>query len=147
VTHALTIERTFDASPELVFDSFVDPGAQHELYADAPDWIVDSACDLRVGGRWSISFGPPGRNPAVEMNVFEEVDRPHRLVYRSTMTLPAGSSFETTVEVTLAAEGPRTRMRIVQTRFPSAQLRDSFRNGWGSIVDQLERIVGARSAG
>jgi uncharacterized protein YndB with AHSA1/START domain len=147
VSHDLAVERTFDAAPEVVFDSFVDPAAQHALYADAADWIVDSECDLRVGGQWWISFGPPGKEPALEVNVFDHVDRPHRLRYRSTMTLPDGSSFDTVVEVDFAAEGTRTRMRIVQRRFPSAERRDEFRSGWGSIVDQLEHVVRARSAG
>lgn len=147
MNHELTVERSFAAPPEVVFDAFVDPAAQHDLYADAPDWIVESQCDLRIGGVWRISFGPPGRDPAVEVNVFVEIDRPHRLVYRSTMTLPDGSSFDTAVEVTLAADGDRTRMRIVQSDFPSAELRDSFQNGWGSILAQLERVAGARSPG
>jgi hypothetical protein len=38
-------------------------------------------------------------------------------------------------------------MQIVQRRFPSAERRDEFRSGWGSIVDQLEHVVRARSAG
>ena len=29
-----------------------------------PDWIVESACDLRVGGQWTVAFGPPGSVPA-----------------------------------------------------------------------------------
>ena len=147
MSHELTVERVFDAAPEVVFDSFTDPDAQKELYADAPDWVVESECDLRVGGRWSISFGPPDRAPAVEENVFEEVDRPHRLVYRSTMTLPAGSSFNTIVEVSFELEGRRTRVRVVQSHFPTAELRDEFREGWGSIIGQLERVVRARSSG
>jgi uncharacterized protein YndB with AHSA1/START domain len=49
VSHDLRLERVFDARPEVVFDAFTDPAAQHELYADAPDWIVEADCDLRVG--------------------------------------------------------------------------------------------------
>src|SRR6266511_4016172 len=66
VSHNLKLERRFDVAPEVVFDAFTDPQAQKELYADAPDWIVESQCDLRVGGRWSITFGPPGSTPARE---------------------------------------------------------------------------------
>jgi uncharacterized protein YndB with AHSA1/START domain len=96
VTHELRLERVFHAAPEVVFDAFTDPVAQKELYADAPDWIVESECDLRVGGVWRIWFGPPGSQPARERNVFEQVDRPRRLAYRSTMTMPDGASFDTT---------------------------------------------------
>jgi uncharacterized protein YndB with AHSA1/START domain len=145
VSHQLILERVFGAAPEVVFDAFTDPDAQRELYADAPDWIVESECDLRVGGCWSISFGPAGSAPAVETNVFEAVERPRRLVYRSTMTLPDGSSFDTHLEVTFEPEGRQTRLRLVQSRFPTAELRDEFRGGWGSILDELERVVHARA--
>jgi uncharacterized protein YndB with AHSA1/START domain len=39
--------RVIDAGPEKVFDTFTQPG-----------WIVESACDLRVGGVWAVTFGP-----------------------------------------------------------------------------------------
>jgi uncharacterized protein YndB with AHSA1/START domain len=146
VSHDLHIEHLFEAAPEVVFDAFTDPEAQKELYADAPDWIVESHCDLRVDGEWMISFGPPGREPAVERNVFQQVDRPTRLAYRSTMTLPDGSSFDTQVEVTFELAAGQTRMRLVQSRFPTSERRDEFRGGWGSILAELERVVRARSS-
>ncbi len=76
MSHNLEIERLFEASPAEVFDAFTDPGAQKELYADGPDWIVESECYLRVGGTWSIVFGAPGTEPAREVNGFQVVDSP-----------------------------------------------------------------------
>jgi uncharacterized protein YndB with AHSA1/START domain len=137
VSHDLTVERLLDSTPEVVFDTFVDPDAQHELYADAPDWIVESECDLRVGGRWTITFGSPGNEPARETNVFEEVERPRRLVFSSTMEMPDGSNINTHVWVTFDPENGKTRMRIVQRGFPSLEHRDTFESGWGSILDRL----------
>lgn len=146
MSHDLTLERVFDAPRELVFDAFVDPAAQHDLYADAPDWVVESECDLRVGGRWTIVFGPPGREPARETNVFEEIERPRRLVYRSTMVLPSGSSLDTRMQVTFESEDGGTRMTIVQSGFPTAEMRDEYGSGWLSILDGLERVAGTRAA-
>jgi uncharacterized protein YndB with AHSA1/START domain len=143
VSHELRLERLYRAPPEVVFDAFVDPVAQKELYADAPDWIVESECDLRVGGRWSISFGPPGDEPARETNVFTEVDRPRRLAYKSTMAMPDGSSLDTDMHVTFEEVNGQTRMTIVQRGFPTADIRDSFRDGWASILDGLGRLVQA----
>jgi DNA-binding transcriptional ArsR family regulator/uncharacterized protein YndB with AHSA1/START domain len=147
VSHDLKLERLYDAAAEVVFDAFTDPQAQKELYADAPDWIVQAECDLRVGGRWTIVFGPPGATPARETNVFEVVDRPRRLVYRSTMTMPDGSSLDTGMEVTVVAEGGRTRLTIVQSGFPTAEARDEFAGGWASILDGLGRAIAARVTG
>ena len=139
--HELRLERVFHAPPEVVFDAYTDPDAQKELYADAPDWIVRSECDLRVGGRWTIIFGPPEGEPAREVNVFEQVERPRLLVYASTMTLPDGSSLDTNMQVTFEPEDGKTRMRIVQSGFPTAEMRDEYASGWASILDALERMV------
>lgn len=147
MSHDLRLERTFDAAPEVVFDAFTDPHAQKELYADAPDWVVEADCDLRVGGRWTITFGPPGGAPAREINVFQVVDRPWRLVYTSTMTMPDGATIDTDMEVTFRQEHGQTRMTIVQRGFPTAELRDEFANGWPSILDGLARVVAATAGG
>jgi uncharacterized protein YndB with AHSA1/START domain len=147
VSRDLRLERVYEAAPEVVFDAFTDPDAQKELYADAPDWIVESECDLRAGGRWTIVFGPPGREPARETNLFHEVDRPRRLVYRSTMTMPDGSSFDTDMLVSFEEETGGTRLTIVQRGFPSDELRDEIAGGWPGILDGLGRTVSARVAG
>ncbi|HKE97466.1 MAG TPA: SRPBCC domain-containing protein [Actinomycetes bacterium] len=146
MSHDLRLERLYDAAPEVVFDAFTDPDAHKELYADAPDWIVQAECDLRVGGRWTIAFGPPGGTPARETNVFEVVHRPQRLVYASTMTMPDGSSVDTRMQVTFEEEDGRTRLRIVQSGFPTPGLRDEFTGGWAGILDGLGRVVIARTA-
>jgi uncharacterized protein YndB with AHSA1/START domain len=146
MSHDLRLERVYDAAPEVVFDAFTDPDAQKELYADAPDWIVDAQCDLRVGGRWSIAFGPPGSAPARETNVFQVVDRPRRLVYASTMAMPDGSTIDTGMEVVFQPEDGGTRLMITQRGFPTPRLRDEFAGGWASILDGLGRVVAARVA-
>jgi uncharacterized protein YndB with AHSA1/START domain len=141
----LRLERVYDAPPEIVFDAFTDPVVQKELYADAPDWIVSSAVDLRAGGRWTIEFGPPGGPAALETSVFEVVDRPRRLIYTATMRMPDGTSFDTGVDVRFEEEAPgRTRLTILQTGFPTRELRDEIAGGWPSILDGLGRVVAAR---
>ncbi len=141
----LRVERVYDATPEVVFDAFTDPEAQKELYADAPDWIVSSAVDLRAGGRWTIEFGPPGGPAALETSVFEVVDRPRRLIYTASMRMPDGTSFDTGVDVRFEEEAPgRTRLTILQTGFPTRELRDEIAGGWPSILDGLGRVVAAR---
>jgi uncharacterized protein YndB with AHSA1/START domain len=147
VTHDLRVERVYDAALEVVFDAFTDPRAQREMYADEPDWIVRSECDLRVGGRWMIEFGPPDARPSRETCVFEVVERPRRLVFRSTMVLPDGSGVDTRTQVTFAetASG-QTRLTVVQGGFSAADQRDEFTEGWAAILVGLARVVAARTA-
>jgi uncharacterized protein YndB with AHSA1/START domain len=143
LSHDLRLERVYDAAPEVVFDAFTDPDAQKELYADAPDWPVEAHCDLRVGGTWTITFGPPGGPPAVETNVFQVIERPRRLVFSSSMKMPDGSTIQTDIQVTFEEEGGRTRMTLVQRGFPDAHVRDDFTSGWGTILDRLGRRAAA----
>jgi uncharacterized protein YndB with AHSA1/START domain len=147
VTHDLQVERVYDAAAEVVFDAFTDPEAQQEMYADEPDWIVRSECDLRVGGLWTIEFGPPAGRPSRETCVFEVIERPRLLVFRSTMSMPDGFSLVTRTHVTFTetASG-QTRLTVVQTGFPAAGLRDEFTEGWGGILAGLSRVVAARTA-
>jgi uncharacterized protein YndB with AHSA1/START domain len=147
VSHDLKVERWFDAAPEEVFDAYTDPVAQKVWYEDQPGWIVEAECDLRVGGRWVVTFGPPGGEPYRETNVFKEIDRPRHLVYTSTVTMPDGSSFDTGMDVSFEVQDGGTRMTILHTGFPSAELRDDHQGGWPGFLDRLERVVNARIAG
>ena len=144
MTHDLRIERLIDAAPDVVFDAFVDPEAQKELYKneDEPYWQVESELDLRVGGTWSIVFGKPGEEPFRLANVFFEVERPRRLVFKATLFQGKyGGSFETDVTVTFEERDRKTLLTIVQTGFPTKEQRDMIEGGWSSILDALERVV------
>ena len=147
MTHDLRVERVYDAAPEVVFDAFTDTRAQQEMYADELDWVVRSECDLRVGGRWTIEFGPSDGRPSRETCAVEVVDRPRRLVFRSTMVLPDGSSVDTRTHVTFTGTtGGQTRLTVVQTGFPAADLLGEWTDGWGAILAGLSRVVAARTA-
>ena len=58
-------------------------------------------------------------------------------------TRPGGSA-ECRREITLEAIGGETRMRLVQSRFPTAEVRDAFNKGWLASLGQLERVVNSR---
>src|SRR3954449_10620867 len=92
---------------ERVFDAFTDPEGQREFYGkDDPGWIVDSRCELRVGGVWSIAFGPSRDELYHHRHVFEVIERPRRIVIASAEAGLDGSSLETTLEFTFE---PRSR--------------------------------------
>jgi uncharacterized protein YndB with AHSA1/START domain len=50
---ALRLECSFDATPEAVFDAWVNPEVLRRWWAAGPDWETPSAeVDLRPGGRY-----------------------------------------------------------------------------------------------
>jgi glutathione S-transferase len=142
-TYDLTVERLLKAAVEDVFNAYTNPEAGRTVFAGGPDWAVEVTCDLRVGGVWTITSGPPGGAPYRETNRFSLIDRPHRLAFASTMTMPDGSSFDRDVDVTFKREDGGTRMTMVHRGFPSAELRDAFGTGLAGIFDPLERLAQA----
>lgn len=140
MSYRLTVERVFEASAEEVFDAFTSTEAQRVWLRDAgdPDAILENECDPRVGGRWVTAWGPSRQELYRETNVFEVVDRPRRLVMATTSSTPDGFTLDTRTEVTFQEHGGRTRMTVVQSGFPTAELRDYFRTtAWPGALEAL----------
>ena len=138
----LRFERLIAAAPERVFDAFTDPVGQREFYGqDAAGWIVDSRCDLRVGGVWSVSFGPSPDELYHHRHVFEVIDRPRRILMASTETRLDGSSFETSIEFTFELQDGGTLMTMVHAGFPTEELRDEHTRGLPNAFDRFERML------
>jgi uncharacterized protein YndB with AHSA1/START domain len=148
VTYVLRMERLMDAPPEIVFDTYLDPAAQHEIWDDMlPGWsLLESEIDLRVGGTWTIVFGQPGRTPDRVTSVFSVIDRPNRLVVEeATYAGRYDSTVRTTVELTFEERDGGTLLRIVQTGFESEAARDGIAQGWPAFLDALERVCTSRA--
>jgi uncharacterized protein YndB with AHSA1/START domain len=145
VSPDIRLQRWFDAPPDVVFDAYTDPDAQRDLRAGELAWVVESECDLRVGGKWIIRFGPSSA-PYVERNVFHTVERPHRLVYASTTEWPDGSHVESLMEISLRWLDGRTLLTLTQRGVPSGDLERGYIEGWNEFLDGLVARIQTRPA-
>jgi hypothetical protein len=73
--------------------------------------------------------------------VFEVIERPRRLVMASTETRLDGSSFHTRLEFRFEAQGGKTLMTMIQTGFPTIELRDEHERGVPNALARLERLI------
>ena len=145
MTDELRLARMIDAAPDVVFEAFTTDGGQRAFYGqDDPGWIVESDCDLRIGGVWTVTFGPSRCRLYRRRHVFAVVDRPRRLVLATTEFRADGSSFEFTIELTFEEQGSGTLMTMTQSGFPTAELRDEHGRGMPNAVARLERAIHAR---
>jgi uncharacterized protein YndB with AHSA1/START domain len=149
MTYELKIERLFDAPPELVFDTLLDPDAQEELFNDQVEGfrLWKSEIDLRVGGTWTIVFGPAdGKGEADRLNsVFTEIDRPRRVAYDLSMFVGEwGRTIDSTVTYTFEEQEGKTLLTIVQSGFGTEADRDAFLEGTPGFLDSLQRVVATR---
>jgi uncharacterized protein YndB with AHSA1/START domain len=141
----LRIERLVAAPLEAVFRAWTTREAMELWYQDRPDDVVRVVeLDVRVGGRYRVEFGPAGAEPYVETGEYLEIDPPHRLVMTESLDAPNGSQWrDTTVTVTLEAQGYKTRLELVHEDFPSEARRDDAAGGWPGFLDRLERFAAA----
>jgi uncharacterized protein YndB with AHSA1/START domain len=144
MTDELRLERVIDAPPDVVFDAFTTDGGQIAFYGtDDPGWIVESQCDLRVGGLWTVTFGPSPDHLYHHRSVFEVIDRPRRIVLATTEVRPEGSGFDFSVEFAFEEQDGRTRMSVIQSGFPTPELRDERGRGVPNAFARLERAIRA----
>jgi uncharacterized protein YndB with AHSA1/START domain len=151
MTYDMKIERLFDAPPELVFDTMVDPEAQPEIFADeVPGWnLWEWEIDLRVGGEWTFVYGLADRSGEPDRNssVFTEIDRPRRLAYRSSMFVSEwGRAVDYTETVTFEERDGKTLVTIELTDLELEKDRDAFMGGLPGYLDAVERVVANRMA-
>lgn len=144
MTDEMRLERVIDAPPDVVFDAFTTDGGQTAFYGtDDPGWIVESQCDLRVGGLWTVTFGPSRDHLYQHRSVFEVIDRPRRIVLATTEVRPEGRSFDFSAEVTFEEHDGQTLMTIIQSGFPTSELREEHGRGVPNAFDRLERSIRA----
>jgi uncharacterized protein YndB with AHSA1/START domain len=149
MSYELKLERLYDASPEVVFDAFIDPAAQKELHgSDMPDWRVHRAeSDVRVGGTSVFVMGAEGQEPDTETRVYTVIDRPHRIVFRHSMQVAewGGRIVETEMTITFEDRDGKTLLTMLQTGFEREEDRDGFLGGWPTYLDTLKGVVTARA--
>jgi uncharacterized protein YndB with AHSA1/START domain len=134
--------REIDAAPERVFDAFTQPDGQVAFYGtDDPGWIVESECDLRVGGVWTVTFGPSRDELHRHEHVFQVIDRPSRLAVDTTETRADGSSLEFETEFIFEERDGKTLMTMIQRGLPTAELREEHRVGLPNAFARLERVI------
>jgi uncharacterized protein YndB with AHSA1/START domain len=121
-------EVMIDASPETVFGFLIEP----ELFAQ---WAgSDPEMDVRPGGVFSATYGGSHR----ASGEFVEIVPNERVVYTfgweaEENPIRPGSS---TVEVTLEAEGAKTRLRLRHHGLPDDAVGDHT-EGWTHYLDRL----------
>lgn len=105
--------------------------------------------DLRVGGTWTIEYGPRDRSGPSDVitNVFTDVDRPRKLAYNTTMYVSEwGRTVRYSETITFEEQDGKTLLTLVESGFETEADRDSFEGGTPTWLDSVQRVVEARAA-
>ncbi len=148
---SLTIVRTLDAPPELVYEAWT--SAEH-----ARRWWYprqggkDFACtaftmDFRAGGAYRYCIRSPEGQETWAHGAFREIVPNRRLEFTFQWEWAPEASDETLITVTFEQQGKAgTRLTFTQSPFTSEEMRDGHTAGWGAVLDRLAEDI-ARTAG
>jgi uncharacterized protein YndB with AHSA1/START domain len=136
----VTVERHIAASPERVFDAWLDAGAVGQWLFATPEGVMEKVeIDPRVGGKFLIAERRGG-DLAEHFGEYLEIDRPRRLVFTFAAMREAGY---TRVAVDIAPEGDGSRVILVHEMDPEwAAYEAQTRQGWTKILDGLAQALG-----
>src|SRR5690349_17749924 len=99
----LRMQRRFAASPERLFDAWVNPEtARKWLFTTPTDEAYSAALDVRVGGKWTIMARRAGTDYTA-IGEYLEIERPRRLVF--TFAMPQFSPEYNRLTIEIVADG------------------------------------------
>ena len=133
----LSVTRDIAASPEAVFDAWLDPAvARHFLFATPDGEMLTCEIEARVGGR-ALIVERRASGDAHHHLLFDEIDRPRRLVFRFRAD-PAKEGEWTRVVIDIAAHEGGTRLTLTHEMDPAwAAYEEQTRKGWTMILASL----------
>jgi uncharacterized protein YndB with AHSA1/START domain len=150
ITHAtFKIERTFDASPKMVFHAFSDQKAKRRWFVGPPDWTQgERSMDFRVGGREVDVGGPPGGPMSSFEARYYDIVPNERIVYAYEMHLDDKRISVSVATIEFKPAGAGTRLVLTEQGayldgFDNPALREQ---GTRELVEALARSLGERSA-
>lgn len=138
---SLTVQRDIDASPEELFDAWLDPESL-AVWMKGADFIKASTArvDPRVGGEYRIVMQAADR-AYVHSGTYRTIDRPRTLSF--TWTSDATQHQPTLVTVEFRPKGAMTRIVLTHEQLPEHEIED-HRKGWTWVLELLnEHMTGA----
>jgi uncharacterized protein YndB with AHSA1/START domain/ketosteroid isomerase-like protein len=137
-TFHISLERRFAATPQRVFDEWLDPEALKDWFSPKGSVGVSGQADAVSGGAWQVIYRMPDGTEIAETGTYFAIDRPRRIEMTLSQDLEWGAKHSCIV-VTISAEERGTLMRFTQTGLTSAAQRDTMAEGWGTCFDRLAR--------
>ncbi len=134
----LTIVRTFDAPPALVFKAWTDPAHLVRWLGPRGFQAHSIEIDGRLGGAWRACITSPDGDEHWMGGRYREIRSPDRLVFTFAWE---STGFETLVTISLREDGSRTIMTFHQAPFASEDSRLSHEGGWTESFDRLGDVL------
>jgi uncharacterized protein YndB with AHSA1/START domain len=137
---SLTLTRRFSAAPEKVYAAWADPQRLVQWFgpSSVEEGSVKADIDLRVGGRYRISFRANGNYNEVG-GIYREVVPNQRLVF--SWAWHSTPERESLVTISIKPEGSGTLLVFNHAQFVDEKARDNHERGWTDLLGKLETYL------
>ena len=138
----LTIEKTFNAPIQLVWDAWTK--SEHILKWWAPTGMSIKVIehDFKVGGKWKYSMPMPDGSEFISEGTYKEI-HPLKKIVTSADFKPMTEDVE--MQMSFSAAGDKTNFVFSVVHASEAYCKQQeemgFYNGWGSALGRLETLV------
>jgi len=142
IGRTVTLSRRFAATPERLFDAWLDPAqARRFLFATPGGEMTTVEIDPRVGGD-ALIVERRGDEEAVHRLRYEAIERPRRLVFLFKACISGGPVADewTRVTITIEREGDGACLTLTHEGV-WADFEDKTREGWTMILASLAAIT------
>lgn len=135
------VQRVMPATPDVVFDQWLDPESLADWMCPRPDRCVAITVEPRVGGTVHFDVDHSGTSVLIT-GQFLVIDRPHLLRFTWTNSNWPDPTLASVVNVSFEPfDDDQTLMSIEHSLLPPEEF-DSFANGWVGVCDQLAAFLG-----
>jgi uncharacterized protein YndB with AHSA1/START domain len=130
--------RRFDASPERVFDAWLNPEtARKWLFTSPTSEKNTTEIDPTVGGKWAITDRRDGTD-YLGLGEYIEIDRPRRLVF--TFGMPQFSELFDRVVVEIAPDESGSILTLTHELLPP-DYHKATEEGWSEMFVNLDAVL------
>jgi uncharacterized protein YndB with AHSA1/START domain len=144
VTDAVTVrvQRVMPATPEVVFDEWLDPESLQEWMCPDPVRVVDVTVEPHIGGLVRFDVDDSGTRVLIT-GQFLSIERPSLLRFTWSNSNWSDPTVTSVVNVAFEPVGDEeTLMSIEHSLLPPEEF-DSFHDGWTLTFDQLAAALHA----
>jgi uncharacterized protein YndB with AHSA1/START domain len=138
---SLTLKRRIKASPAQVFSAWTDPAKIVHWFgpAETSNGSVKAEMDVRVGGRYRISFKTADGEYHEVGGAYREVVPNSRLQF--SWAWHSTPERESLVTVTVAKDGVGSILTLHHEQFFDEKARNGHERGWTGTLEKLERYL------
>lgn len=135
--NSLKVEKIISATPEMVFDAWLDQGNIGKwLMPGEGVTVPNPIIDAKVGGQFSLAM-QVGDNLLPHTGEYKKINRPNELQFTwNSAHGTNGTDTMVTIQFESAGEG-NTKVTLQHDFFPTEAQRDDHNGGWTRILNCL----------